>query len=399
MPRKLEPHRSGRNRSKSPVRRKVPHILLMIETSRTFGREIVEGIARYAFENGPWSIQFEDRGLDSSPPEWLKEWRGEGIISRTINKQIIEQLSKMRAPLVELFGNTPHVRSDTTAAAELIFDHFYNCGFRNYAHFAYEENSWICSQRKSFQKIVSENGGVCFAYPSPQSEHFVPCWHESYRPRVIEWLRTLPTPIGIYAAMDLHAARLLGICKEIGLAVPEKVAIVGVGNDPVLCETSHPMLSSIDLDGRRFGYEAAKILDRKMSRERTEDFLLIPPSHVEVRQSTDITIVEDPDLAQALRYIREFAFTDLDVNRVAKEVGLSRRVLERRFREHLGTTPKNEIVRFRIERAKMLLARTDHTIESIVRKSGYRSIIYFTRAFRCEVGETPHAYRKKHKIS
>jgi LacI family transcriptional regulator len=158
------------------------------------------------------------------------------------------------------------------------------------------------------------------------------------------------------------------------------------------------MLSSIDLDGRRFGYEAAKLLDRKMSGERTEDFLVVPPSRVEVRQSTDITIVEDPDLAQALRYIREFALTDLDVDRVAREVGLSRRVLERRFRQHLGTSPKDEIVRFRIERAKMLLARTDQTIESIVRKSGYRSIIYFTRAFRREVGETPHAYRKKHRI-
>jgi LacI family transcriptional regulator len=380
------------------VRRKTPHILLMIETSRTFGREIVEGIARYAFENGPWSIQFEDRGLDSSPPEWLKEWRGEGIISRTINKQIIGQLSRMRAPLVELFGDAPHVRSDTDAAAELVYEHFHNSGFRNFAHFAYEENSWIRSQRDFFQRIAIENGGVFFAYPSPQAEHFVPGWHESYRPRAIEWLRSLPTPIGIYAAMDLHAARLLGICKEIGLAVPEKAAIVGVGNDPVLCETSHPMLSSIDLDGRRFGYEAAKLLDRKMSGERTEDFLIVPPNRVEVRQSTDIAIVEDPDLAQALRYIREFALTDLDVDRVAREVGLSRRVLERRFRQFLGTTPKDEIVRFRIERAKMLLARTDQTIESIVRKSGYRSSIYFTRAFRREVGETPHAYRRKHRI-
>jgi LacI family transcriptional regulator len=155
----------------------------------------------------------------------------------------------------------------------------------------------------------------------------------------------------------------------------------------------------LDLDARRVGYEAAKLLDRKMSGEQLSDTLHIPPSHVEVRQSTDVTVVDDPDLAQAMRFIREYACTGIDVDRVAEEIGLSRRVLERRFHQYLGSTPKEEIMRIKIEHAKTLLARTDKTIESIVHKSGFNSVIYFTMAFRREAGMTPNAYRRMRRTS
>jgi LacI family transcriptional regulator len=383
--------------------RKIPRILLLVETSRIYGRGVAEGIARYALENGPWSIQFEERGLDSSPPEWLKEWRGDGIISRTVNMRLAKMLWATKLPMIEMFGGPKigdlHIRSDTCIGGQMIVKHFENCGLRRFAHFTYENTWWIKVQQEDYRKAVEEKGYRCHIYQAPISDRSMPVWHERYRSRLIKWLRSLPRPIGIFAAVDLHAARLLDVCREIDIAVPEEVAIIGVGNDPVICETAHPTLSSLDLDARRVGYEAARLLDLKMSGKQLKGILSISPSHVAVRQSTDVMAVEDEDLVLAMRFIRENACSGIDISRVADEVGLSRRVLERRFQEHLGFAPKKEIMRIRIERAKTLLARTDNTIESIVHKSGFRSVAYFTVAFQREVGATPHAYRQRHRIS
>jgi LacI family transcriptional regulator len=136
-----------------------------------------------------------------------------------------------------------------------------------------------------------------------------------------------------------------------------------------------------------------------MAGKTPQKTIFIPPSHIAVRQSTNLMIVEDADVAEAMRFIREFACTGIDVSNVAERVGLSRRVLERRFRRHLGRTPLFEILRFRIERAKTLLAQTDLSKEKIARQSGFPSLAYFTKVFRRNIGMTPNAYRRVRRIS
>jgi LacI family transcriptional regulator len=120
---------------------------------------------------------------------------------------------------------------------------------------------------------------------------------------------------------------------------------------------------------------------------------------VVVRQSTDLVAIEDPDVAQAVRFIRESACSAIDVNRVADVVGMSRRGLERRFRQYLGRSPKAEIMRVRMTHATRLMAETDETSESIAKKCGFSSLEYFTRVFRRMIGMKPQAYRKMRRIS
>jgi LacI family transcriptional regulator len=383
--------------------RETPRILLMVETSRAYGRRIVEGVARYALENGPWSIQFEERGLESSPPEWLKEWRGDGIISRTTSVKLAKLLKATHLPLVELFSDPrigiAQVRTDSLLGARMAVDHFLNCGLRQFAYFTHGEVWWTTVQRDAFCQTAAANGCNCHVYPAPTSDWAVPVWHERYRPRMIKWLQSLPRPVGIYAATDMHAVRLLDVCRELNIVVPEDMAILGVGNDPIICETVRPTLSSLDLDARRVGYEAARLLDQKMAGKKSADVVEVPPSRVIVRQSTDYMVVDDVDVARAVRFIRDYACTGINVSRVAEEVGLSLSGLQRRFRHHLGRTPKDELMRVQIEHAKTLLARTDQTTESILRKSGFHSRVYFIRAFRREVGMTPHAYRTMQRLS
>lgn len=392
--------RRRKNNLSGHVRKSLyPQVVLLIETSRAYGRGIIEGIARYSLENGPWSIRFEERGLESSPPEWFKEWRANGIIVHTTNAKLTNWLKATRLPLIDLFadrraGVTPEITPDMLLGGRMVVEHFMNCGLRQFAYFSYGEVWWIKNHREIYCRALKERGHDCHCIQVPSVKGTVSLWHERYRPRVIQWLRSLPRPIGIFTPGDLHAVRLLDICRQLDIAVPEEMAILGGGNDRVLCETVHPTLSSLDLDSQRIGYEAARLLDQKMAGKRPKEMIAIPPSHVAIRQSTDHMAIEDADVAQAIQFIRKYACTGIKVARVANEIGLSRRVLERRFKHSLQRTPKAEIMRVRLERAKMLLVLTDKTSRSIARACGFTALAYFTTVFRRTVGMTPKAYRQ-----
>jgi LacI family transcriptional regulator len=381
-----------------------PRVLLLIETSRAYGRGIVEGIARYSLENGPWSIQFEDRGLEPSPPAWLREWRGQGIIARTISMKLAKMLAETKLPVVELHGDrrigTAEITCDDRAMGRMAVEHLLNCGLRQFAFFTYGNAWWTETHGRGFCEALQEQGYDCHVYqPPPTAERAVPVWHERQRPRLSKWLRSLPRPIGIYTAGDLHAVRLLDVCQELNIVVPEEIAILSLGNDPVICETVRPTLSSLDLDARRIGYEAASLLDQKMAGKKSRGVLYTPPSHVAVRQSTGLMIIPDAELVQAIQYIREQACRGIDVSHVAKAVGISRSVLERRFKEHLHRTPKAEMMRVRLERARSLLIQTDKLSKQIAHLCGFASVVYFTKAFRHKMGMTPAAYRRSQRIA
>jgi LacI family transcriptional regulator len=387
----------------SPKRPHIPRVLLLVETAGAYGRDIIRGIGRYALENGPWSIQFEYRSLESLPPQWLKQWKGDGIITRTVNLKQKKILQETKLPLVELHGHPKfglaHVIVNLQLLARMVFDHLLNCGLRQFGFFTFGEAPWLNAHRDAFCALLKQSGYNCHVYSPSAYQRNVPVWHETLRPGLMKWISSLPRPIGVYTVSDIHSVRLLNMCHELEVAVPEEIAILGLGNDPVICETVRPTLSSLDLDARRIGYEAASLLDRMMAGKPFENIITIPPSHVVARQSTDLIAIEDSDLAQALRIIRENACSGIDIDRVAEEVGLSRSALHRRFLRLLKRTPKDEIMRIRIERAKILLMNTDKITENIARKCGFSSLKYFNMAFRREIGMTPAAYRRTQKIS
>ena len=153
----------------------------------------------------------------------------------------------------------------------------------------------------------------------------MPVWRDQLWPALFRWLRSLPPQIGIYTPGDLHALRVLDACRKARIAVPDRVAILGRGNDPIICETVRPTMSSLDPNPRRVGYEAAGLLAKKMAGKAAPEAILIRPSGVAARHSTDFTVVEDADVAWALRLVRQAACRGIDVPRVAHQVGLSRR--------------------------------------------------------------------------
>lgn len=213
---------------------------------------------------------------------------------------------------------------------------------------------------------------------------------------IANWLKSLSGPMGVMAPNDDRAERVIEACKTAGLNVPDEVAVVGVDNDRTICDLSTPPLSSVALSYPKAGFDAAALLDRMMAdNSGAMQTICIQPTHVATRQSTDVLAVDDPDVSAAVRYIRRHARTNIGVDGVVTHSGVSRRVLERRFRGTLGHTIHKEIRRVKVELMTTLLAETQLSISEIANKFDFPDIAHFSRYFRKATNLSPREYRKR----
>src|SRR5262245_52006274 len=130
----------------------VPHVALLIETSKSYGRALLRGIAQYVKEHGPWSIFFEPRALFSSPPPWLRSWKGDGIIARLSDPRIARAVMRTRLPIVNLSAALPGLRlpsieGSPRSLGRLALGHLLERGFRHFAFLGDDVNHPIWSRR------------------------------------------------------------------------------------------------------------------------------------------------------------------------------------------------------------------------------------------------------------
>lgn len=381
----------------NPVR--IPQVAILVDTSRSYGRDIVRGIRRYVAEHGPWSLYLEPRDLRSSFPDWLKNWRGDGILSRTVDQTMLRQLKATKLPVVELRTTVlkhpfPFVGMDNSVIGARVAQHFRNRGFQRFACVLDGSENFFIERSERFAEAVREFGFECPVFQSKRAN-----WEQHQRD-LVAWLRELPKPAGVFAVNDQLGFWVLDAARRAGIAVPEELAVVGAENDNMLCDTASPPLSSVRLRGQAVGYDAARILDEWMAKERIPkagEKHLHAPGDIATRQSSDIVAVEDPSISAALRFIRQHATGAIDVTRVAREAALSRTVLERRMKALIGRSPGEEINRIRFAAVEKLLAQTDLTLDAIASRCGFTHPQYMAEAFRKRTGMTPGEFRKRRK--
>lgn len=377
------------------------HVALLVETSRAYGRGLVRGVARYHRQNSCWSVFFQPHGLDDPPPEWLRRWRGDGILARIGNRRVAEAVRAVGVPVVELRGvltdlGYPFIGVDNLAVARLALDHLRARAFHKLAFCGLPPgvHPLMDDRCDYFRRLAVESGFACHVYPARRAGR-THSW-EQEQERLARWIKTLPLPTGVMTCNDDRGLQVLDACRRAEVMVPDEVAVVGVDNDECLCELAIPPLTSIDVLPDRIGYEAAATLDAMMSGRACDDGpVLLAPRGIVVRQSTDVLATDDREVAHAVAFIRQRACGRIQMADVLAHVGLSRSVLEPRLKRVLGRTIRQEIQRVRIERAKELLAATDLPIKQIASRCGFRYVQYLTRVFRDGVGRTPAEYRKQ----
>jgi LacI family transcriptional regulator len=295
----------------------------------------------------------------------------------------------------------PTVTVDNELVGKMAAEHLM---LQGYQYFAYHVDSRTYNSRArlaGFQKTLAAKGKSCgvfdIAVAGSDERLSVAERQALLRRESAKWITQLRKPLGLFTHNDVRAAMIEDICQEAGFVVPDQIGVMGADNDELAFAFCSPPLTSIDMAGDLIGYRAAEVLvgiiENRIAPPSAP--ILIAPRRVVERASTQPQFGDDELLAQAVAFIRQHATKPISIDDVLDAVPLSRRSLERRFRERLGRSPGEEIRRIQLEVAKQLLIDTDQTLARITQRSGYRQFRNFASAFRRETGLSPSDYRKR----
>ncbi len=376
-----------------------PRVALLVETSVVYGRGILTGISQYLREHYPWSIFLEQKELGALPPSWLESGKWDGIISRPTNHELAEIFRRMSMPVVDLndfFDDLgfPRIASDNRMIGRLGAEHLIEKGFRRFGFCSFVHELWAADRQEGFESSIEKTGCTCSVFSTEWRGTAVPTWDRDQKD-IMDWLSSFDHPAAIMACNDVRGRQVLDACYLLGIHVPEEIAVIGVDDEKIFCELSTPPLSSVRPNPELIGYQAADMLAALMAGGGPQgDVLsLVAPIGIVSRQSSDVSAITDPAVAQALRFIRDQALHGCTVDDVLKNVAISRSPLERKFRKFIGRSPQEEIWAIRINRIKELLRETDLKLPAIAELCGFEHPEYMSVIFKRETCMTPGEYR------
>ncbi|MCC5788923.1 MAG: XylR family transcriptional regulator [Opitutales bacterium] len=361
---------------------KTVYLTLYVDTM--IGREVLPGIARYAREQGGWSLQaFPHLPLKDQDPDGVI-----GIFSEGERDRFNELLAK-GVPLVCLSGfdppkNIPLVSHDDEAVGAMAADHLIEKGYRRFAFIHDPRATTSGLRKKGFQQRLAER-----KMPEPQ------IW-EAKKEQLKQALAEAEKPIGVFAINDKRARIVENACREARIHIPSKVGLLGVDNDTIECELCPVPLSSIVLQFAQSGWEAARVLDELMrGKSPPKSVLRLPPLRLEERLSTDALWVEDAIVRQALARMKATMHQWAGVEHLARELSISKRMLEIRFRKATGATIHQKLQEIRMEEASRLLREERLTVTETAERIGMMDTNRFSQVFQTHTGQTPTSFRRE----
>ena len=291
-------------------------------------------------------------------------------------------------------ASLPAVIPDMAAAGRMAAQHFAARGFRHVGFVGHDPWSLHKELHSSFDEAAKELALTSHLLQFRSNDTDA---ERKNRPRrFVDWLRNIPAPVGLLAHNDKAAAGFSAWAIVAGIEVPAKMAVLGYGNAVSLCECNVPRISSIDPNRENEFRAACDLLHEMMEGAKPpRKPLMIPPAGICVRTSTDVLATSDPDVGAALRYMWNHLDLDLSVSQIVREVGATRRGLERAFQHELGRSIIAELRRKRLETFVELLKTTSLPIHEICKDTGFFTRDYLHRIFKKEFGMTPLKYRKQ----
>lgn len=365
---------------------------LAVDAVAAYGRGVIRGIMSYCRSNPRWMITVEPLWSFGSLPD-IREWEVDGLIVQTFSREFEDCVLQLGTPATNVSNfcqgvdRLPTVLPDDTTIGRMGADYLLSIGFTRLG-FCWPGDMPYGKLRIDAFRARAAEAGV----------EMIEC--NISREDLGNWLNRVPKPIGVMGCNDDWAHRALNLCARRGIKVPDEVAILGVDNDELFNTLVTPSLSSIAIPAEEIGFQAAQMLERILNGETLPQKLqLLQPLRIVPRESTDVINVADPDVVRAIRFIRANAGVPFQVDEVVEAVPLSRRSLERRFRELLGHSISDEITKAHVERAKQLLSTTDLPMSQIAAACGFANSTRFGIVFRNALGESPTDYRRRARPS
>ncbi len=383
------------------------NIIFLCDFSEAYARELLQGIAHYAHDTGQaWSLcrlplSIRDKFGIEAVVEWALRMKADAVIGQFHNTDNIELFRENGIIVIaqdfkQRFTSIPNITGPHRLAGKMAAEYFLNKGFRNFAFYGTRDFVWSDERYQGFRETV-EQADPEFTFSALRSSSSTSLWF--YDPiRLSIWLQSLPKPVAIMACDDNHAYQITEGCRQIGggnFHIPNDIAVLGVDNDESICRLSIPNLSSLRQNVEQGGYDTAKLIDKLIRNpEAKGEDIMVMPSDIITRQSTDIYANNDPHIAAVLRYVHENISQKITVDDLVKRVPLSRRLLETRFKKCIGTSIYDYIIRIRIEKMTQLL-REGMNVSEAAMELGFSDIKNISRSFRQLKNITPSEYRQQ----
>ena len=370
-------------------------IQIYIDPTLAYFRETILGIRQYAFQSG--RLHVLDRWVPPermNPSDFGKSRQIHGIIAAIHSPAIETKFNQLGVPVVNVSNTMPVpkltvVTQDDYAVGRMAGEHLISVSGQRYAFWGQREARYTSERFAGFKDVVEKSNGVI------DYQEMEPAYGKREYNRILRWLSQKQTPLAVFAVLDRFAVMIIRASRELGLSIPDDLAVLGAGDDEFFIAYENIPLSSVKLPARRIGYEAGCEIDRLLSNHLMAGTgVRLPPLGITARHSTDTIFVNDEVIVKALRYIRDHATENPYIEDVAKASGVARTTLQKKFQKTLGHTMLDEIHSVRIRYAKDLLLNTNLSLEFVAERCGFSNSQRFSVAFRKTTGVPPGAYRK-----
>ncbi len=375
-------------------------VLLVFRRPSADTAAMLQGIAKYQRLHARWSVFVDDDTGFECRSENLWEEKWDGVICAHTTPSLVKTCLEQKVPLVDLtdglaFAGIPQVRPDNVAVGHMAAEDLAERGHCHFAYCGFSNELWSTERRDGFIEGLALLRQTCSVMETVSPQRYSPDWDTRQVQLIAAWLEKQPKPLALLACHDQLAVQVLAAARLCEISVPEDLAVLGVNDDRASCEMSQPLLSSIALDASAAGYLAAERLAQVMAGQSLgPEQMLVAPSGVVTRQSTDTLAIADRRMVAALSFIREQACRGVTVEEVVHRVSVSRHDLERGFRKYIGRSPQAEIRRVQLTEIKRLLQHTDKPLKDIADLTGFEYVEYMCVLFKRLVGETPGKFRK-----
>ncbi|MGI5869391.1 MAG: substrate-binding domain-containing protein [Kiritimatiellia bacterium] len=389
-------------------------VFAMVAQAHKSHRDKLQGIYDRAAKKG-WLVEVADDnpfGFSADAPQAIG--RCDGVIVDGAAMHPDTDFSRFPVPFVILdpekpfLGRHPELLHDSASAGRLAAEHLLGFELASYAYVpALPSAEWSIRRGEAFVETVREAGFACEVFPGAPSSNArgaragADAAREADRRALADWLRRRPLPCGVLVAMDLRAKDVRAACRLARLTVPSDIALVGVDNDSLLCESLTPTLTSVqpgfEAGGRLAVDLLADVIAGKVAQSGETPSLRYGAAQLVERGSTRILPTWcDVRVGRALEFIRIHACSGIRPEDVARVMGVTLRRAQMLFKP-LGRTIVACIIAERLAHASLLLASSSLSIAEIAARCAFESPVHMTTLFRRRHGCSMREFRRRHR--
>ena len=378
-------------------------VLVLIDSTTEFSRRFLTGLIQYANENGPWTFYrlpsyYKALYGESGIVERIKEWKIEAVIAQW-EYEGVDFLDQLDIPVFlqsyrNISGRFSKISGDYIGAGVMAAQFFAKRHFKNFAFYGNKNFFWSKARAEGYRREVERIRGNYYYFESELLDSMQ--WSREHV-ELDNWLQGLPKPVALFACDDNFALQVSEMCKVNNINIPDELSLLGVDNDELICNLSHPTISSIITDDENGGYQTGKMLQNLILNKNNIPFNInIDPVRIELRQSTEKYNISDSYVKTVLDYIHENIRLNISIDELTAIVPLSRRNLEKKFREATGTSVHQFILDKKVDLISTELLTTDKDLLDIAIETGFNDVRNVYRIFKKYTGYTPVSFRKKY---